>query len=387
MLEIMSKKNGTDILFFELIARLLATNISLINNHSKLTGSKEIIEQNESLLVSLRNWIKNVKGNEDLSLDIRNVVSMVDNILAQNIKDLTTNDLFESEVDNNQSMDSLVTTTNESSELVTNDSIKQEISSINVSLEDPDNIPSKTSKTLELLDKITEIGKIEKQSIGLPQLFQRMLQPNDQWSYLETTCTVLRNYSHIMHLALPNYCFAIIEDIHRYTSQDFELLNTIISTPYYALLELIQKFLREAPSATILRRFRSVRRMAQIDIEEDTSVSIGENNEVKLIVDNYFNTLKNFFDSEETPSLQIYYSKIKEQYSSFSLGPSQVESRIIIVIKNLIVNLIKRLDEEFNALTLYEKVAILGSIDILMNLTDYWLTDGRIRSLLEAMKD
>jgi hypothetical protein len=387
MLEIMSKRNGTDILFFELIARLLATNISIINNQSKISGSKEIIEQNESLLVSLRNWIKSVKGNEDHSLDIRNIVSMVDNILIQNTKDLTTNDLLESEVDNNQSMDSLETTVNESSELVTKDSIKQDVSSINVSLEDPDNTPSKTSKTLELLDKITEIGKVEKQSIGPPQLFQRMLQPNDQWSYLETTSTVLRNYSHIMHLALPNYCFAIIEDIHRYTSQDFELLNTIISTPYYALLELIQKFLREAPSATILRRFRSVRRMAQIDIEEDTSVSIGENNEVKLIVDNYFNTLKNFFDSEETPSLQIYYSKIKEQYSSFSLGPSQVESRIIIVIKNLIVNLIKRLDEEFNALTLYEKVAILGSIDILMNLTDYWLTDGRIRSLLEAMKD
>jgi hypothetical protein len=387
MLENMSKKDGTDILFFELITRLLATNISIIHNQSKITGSKEIIEQNESLLVSLRNWIKRVKGNEDLSLDVRNIVSLVDNVLSQNIKDLNTNDILESEIESNQSMDSSASIANESHDLPANDSVKHESDPINLSLGDPDIIPSKTSKTLELLDKITEIGKVEKQPIGPPQLFQRMLQPNDQWSYLETTATVLRNYSHIMHLALPNYCFAIIEDLHRYTSQDFELLNTIISTPYYALLELIQKFLREAPSATILRRFRSVRRMAQIDIEEDTSVNISEKNEVKLIVDNYFSTLKNFFDLEETPSLQSYYSKIKEQYSRFSLGPSQVESRIIIVIKNLIDNLIKKLDQEVNELTLDEKVAILGSIDILMNLTDYWLTEGRIRSLLEAMKD
>jgi hypothetical protein len=387
MLEIMSKKDANNILFFELIARLLATNISLINNQSRLFDSREIINQNETLLGSLRSWIKNVKENEDLSLDIRNSVSRVDNILAQNIKELLKTDL---------SATGSVEDQNEESTFVHPNSLSGSDSSINLAkqetkidneIQDSEFIQPKTSKTLELLDRITDLGGDNNQVKDPHQLFQRMLQPNDQWSYLETTNTVLRNYSHIMHLALPNYCFAIIEDIHRYTSGDFELLNTVISTPYYALLELIQKFLREAPSATILRRFRSVRRMAQIDIEEDTSVNIIERNEIKLIVDEYFNTLRKFFDSKETPSFLNYYNKVKEQYNRFSLGPSQVESRIIIVIKNLVENLIKKLDDENTEQTLHEKVSLLGSIDIFMNLTDYWLSEGKIRSLLEAMKD
>lgn len=373
----MNNKDESEVVFYNLVARLLATNISLLHNQSKQSGSQELTDMNDILLTSLRKWLISIKGNENLPLNIRNIVSMVDNIIQQNVRELLPE---ESNFNDNQAQ--II------QKLDSNLSLKREMEETKAlgSNKEPDPPLARTSRTLELLDRITEIGKDE-EKIKVTQLFQRMLTPNDQWSYLETTETILRNYSHIMHLALPNYCFAILEDLHRYTSEDFEILNTIISVPYYALLELIQKFLREAPSATILRRFRSTRRMAQIDIDEDTSVDITQKNEVKLIVDEYFKTLRAFFDSEKSPTFQSYYTKVKEQYNKFSLGPSQVESRIIIVVKNVMENLIKKLDQEKIDLTLYEKVATLGTVDIFMNLTDYWLGKGKIRSLLEAMKD
>ena len=387
----MSVKDKNNKYTYELLVRLLTTNIQLSINQSKHMGSKELIEENNELLNLLKMWLKDTKANEELDSGIRNLISLVDNLLLKNEIGIQFNEKNENDIDNTDQSFLKLTNEVENNDngvflSINENKVPQEV----LRRQDKEaNIeqPTKTFKTLELLDRITEIGKEKKDNVKVTQLFQRMLTPNDQWSYLETISTILRNYSHIMHLALPNYCFAILEDIHRYTSSDFDILHTVITTPYYAFLEIIQKFLREAPSATILRRFRSTRRMSQIDIEEDTSLDIDDKNHVKLIVDNYFVTLRQYLDSENPPPVESFHTKIKDQFKEFSLGPSQVESRIIIVIKNLVADLMKKVEDPNNINSFHEKVSYLATIDIFLNLTDIWLSEGRIRSLLEIMKD
>ncbi|OLS26265.1 MAG: hypothetical protein HeimC3_10440 [Candidatus Heimdallarchaeota archaeon LC_3] len=392
----MSFKDKNSKYIFELLVRLITTNIQLLINQSKQFSSKELLDKNNDLMTVFRSWLRDIKTNEDLDSEIRNLVSLVDNLLIKNEEETS---ISENAIDGLNNINHSKYSATKEAQITDSDlpysSTENRLNQEEAVTQHQDNepsitridIPSKTSKTLELLDRITKIGKEKKDDKDITQLFQRMLTPNDQWSYLETTSNILRNYSQIMHLALPNYCFAILEDIHRFTSADFDILHTVITTPYYALLEIIQKFLREAPSATILRRFRSVRRMAQIDIEEDTTLDIDQRNQVKLIVDNYFATLRHYLDSDNPPSIESFQSKIKEQFKTFSLGPSQVESRIIIVVKNLVADLIKKVENSSDINTSQEKVSLLATIDIFLNMTDIWLSEGRIRSLLEKIKD
>ncbi len=213
--------------------------------------------------------------------------------------------------------------------------------------------------------------------------------PNDQWSYLELVENLLKNYERIMHLALPNYCYAVIEELHKYTTADFNNYHTSIGIPYQYMIALIQKFLREAPCATIFKRFRTIRRMTQIDLEEDIVVTISEKAVIAKLVEGYFDRLTQYLEETDQTKkenmVQTFKTEMIKQYNEFNLGPSQIETRIIIVTKNVIKNILNDVLKHEES-TSFEQWVRLATMDLFINITQEWLSEGRIRKLLEDMK-
>lgn len=415
-------------LLFEILVRIFSANLKMQSLIIKASQSQEIQNESKEIIDQLIQWINTVQNFSGIEKNLKGLIL----ILANTLENITTienkskipekisnsrssvkeetieikgnydyiNDLVEDSL-NHESIDKTSPIDNKISESVLDDTIlktpdKQPL----ISSEDSNNnntLMERTSKTLGFLDRLSEIGTKADQPIedilvsqeGQQKLFHRILKPADEWGYIEHLSTLLRNYSNIMHLALPNFLFSIVEELHRYRSDNMELMEQIVAIPSAAMNNLVSKFLKEAPSASLLRRLRANRRMAQIDIEDDVNINEEDKIQIKSYVEQYYETMKKYLEMNNPLAVNSYYDKLTQSLINFSLGPVEIETRIIQIIKANINDLLtkaKPIPNKPNSLV--TETALLATAEIIFDMTDYWLEEGsRIRQFLEEMKE
>ncbi|HKZ39584.1 MAG TPA: hypothetical protein VJ044_01405, partial [Candidatus Hodarchaeales archaeon] len=82
----------------------------------------------------------------------------------------------------------------------------------------------------------------------------------------------------------------------------------------------------------------------------------------------------------------IFHQKVKNTFRTYSLGPSEVENRLIIVIKERIGELLMHYEGTQKTSGNAALIALLSTIQLLFDVTNFWLGPSRIRKLLEDMK-
>ena len=410
----------TSNLLFEMMIRVLHANLKMQSLIIKTSQSQEIQDEGKEILDQLIQWTNTIQNSSGIEKNVKILFQTLANTLEsititadkkhsfekgftavpaekEEILDASGDNAYINDlIEDSRDQETLKNTTLTEGKLSTTSPNKQAITvPEDVGTTTP--IMEKTSRTLGFLDRLSEIGtKIDQpeeegplSQESLPRLFQRILKPQDEWGYLEQLNTLLRNYSNIMHLALPNFLFSIVEELHRYRSDNMELMEQIVSVPSTTISNLISKLLKEAPGATLLKRLRASRRIAQIDIDDDINIDEEDRRWIKIFVEQYYETVKQYLDTTKPVPIHSYYDKLSQSLINFSLGPVEIETRIIQVVKVIINDLLTKAKPTPNkGISLTMDIALLATAQIFFDMTDYWIGEGsRIRHFLEEMKD
>ena len=162
----------------------------------------------------------------------------------------------------------------------------------------------------------------------------------DSWGLIESLRSFMDNYSNLSHIAFPYYYFEGCKEIFRFRIQDE--INTvpdheIYQSPSQKLQELIEKLLREAPSARLLQNLKKL-----FPDETGKEILPFEKEEVQEIIKQYFFNVSAFLMGKRnlSDSLRVSMNVLR----GFNLGSGDLETRI----PNVSFNIVKSCYQEMN---------------------------------------
>jgi hypothetical protein len=155
------------------------------------------------------------------------------------------------------------------------------------------------------------------------------------------------------------------------------------------LQNLITKFLREAPGSNLFRKIRRVKLDNEVDLSFEQAVNIGERQNIRNLIKNYFDILTQHLENSESPvSIDSLLERTRNNFKQFSLGPASVEMRLTAVIKHVTDASFSDAEEAIkndNA-SLKTKVIYLASTLLLCDFQNFLLNEPRIVKFLEDLK-
>ena len=378
-----SSSNGLSILL-EANLRFLSANLQLNSLTLNTLNNPDALDENQNILNNLLNWLKSLSQVSGLN---QNEILLIDS-LKESVRKA-------------KSFDILINKTNFS--LIDNqimDNKNQNKTQINLSTSDVEKIDTtnvteqinadQTDNTIiseqENLDKK---DNEEKPEIPIAFIY-REIQENDRWDYLTSIQTFITSYEHLMHLLIPNLALEVVKELHHFDSQNKMVINEAIAYPSLLFQNMITKFLREAPGSNLFRRIRRIKLDNDVDINIEQAVNIGEKQNIKIIVNNYFNTLTEYLDPNSTKqqSLGILEDKTKNNLKQFSLGPASVEMRLTAVIKHVTDSALSDAEQAIqneNA-SLKTKIIYLATTQLMCDYQNFLLNEPRIIKFLEELK-
>ncbi len=378
-----SSSNGLSILL-EANLRFLSANLQLNSLTLNTLNNPDALDENQNILNNLLNWLKSLSQVSGLN---QNEILLIDS-LKESVRKA-------------KSFDILINKTNFS--LIDNqimDNKNQNKTQINLSTSDVEKIDT-TNVTEEInADQtdntiITEQENLDKkdneEKPEIPIAFiYREIQENDRWDYLTSIQTFITSYEHLMHLLIPNLALEVVKELHHFDSQNKMVINEAIAYPSLLFQNMITKFLREAPGSNLFRRIRRIKLDNDVDINIEQAVNIGEKQNIKIIVNNYFNTLTEYLDPNSTKqqSLGILEDKTKNNLKQFSLGPASVEMRLTAVIKHVTDSALSDAEQAIqneNA-SLKTKIIYLATTQLMCDYQNFLLNEPRIIKFLEELK-
>ena len=119
-------------------------------------------------------------------------------------------------------------------------------------------------------------------------------------------------------------------------------------------------------------------------------MNIGERQNIKSFVANYFKTLTDYLDpnNTEVPEINNLEERTRYNFKQFSLGPASVEMRLTAIIKHVTES---ALNDAEAALTnenasLKTKVIYLATTQLICDFQSLLLNEPRILQFLEELK-
>ena len=389
----MNVSTGSNNFLLELVVRLLAADLHLQKKILDKTSPEDVRPSDQTIL-NVLDWITQSLAEEGIPANLKELLNHVAETIGigseiRSIKGIpSSNQQLDKEpkIIPKEITATINLQTNGYSPLSSPGQVTSQEASI-----DRQVYPSmSTSKTLQVLDRISEIGAslTTPKEEGTPKdiIFQKLRNHSDPMRFVENTSSLLRNYEHLMHMALPNFLFATIEELHKYTSSDQKLFQEILTIPYNSLNDLIIKYLKEAPGAALLKRFRGSRRNSGVDLERDMAIDDRDYNRIVQMTRDYYGRVEEYIRENSVTGLNIFHQKVKNTFRTYSLGPSEVENRLIIVIKERIGELLMHYEGTQKTSGNAALIALLSTIQLLFDVTNFWLGPSRIRKLLEDMK-
>lgn len=366
-----STTNNLSILL-EANLKFLSANLQLNSLILNTLNNTDALDENQSVLNTLLNWLKSVSQLNGLNQDeITLIESLKESVRKSKAYDFVLPENKSLEIINNANKTSeeslaVVESSNETSELT-----KQEGSDLVIT--------SENQKEDE-----EDQNDLEK------SFFFRTVQEEDRWNYLSTIQSFITSYEHLMHLLIPNLAFEVVIELHRYDSQNKFIINEAISYPSVHLQTMITKFLREAPGSNLFRRIRRIQLDNEVDIKLEQAVNIGERQNIKKVVGTYFETLTKFLDPslENKPKLETLEEQTKLTVKQFSLGPASVEMRLTAVIKHATESALgdaENVIQNENA-SINTKVIYLATTLLICDFQNFLLNEPRIVKFLEDLK-
>ena len=179
------------------------------------------------------------------------------------------------------------------------------------------------------LDNQSKPVTITKEQIGV---FDLNPDYNDSWGLIESLTSFMDNYSNLSHIAFPFYYFEGCKEIFRYRIQ--KEMNDIpdheiYQIPSQKLQELIEKLLREAPSARLLQNLKKL-----FPDETGKEILPYEKEGVQEVIKQYFFNVSAFLMGKRnlSDSLRVSMNVLR----GFNLGPGDLETRIPNVSFNIV---------------------------------------------------
>ncbi|WP_455140197.1 hypothetical protein [Candidatus Hodarchaeum mangrovi] len=154
----------------------------------------------------------------------------------------------------------------------------------------------------------------------------------DSWGLIESLRSFMDNYTNLSHIAFPYYYFEGCKEIFRFRIQK-EINDVpnheIYQIPSQKLQELIEKLLREAPSARLLQNLKKL-----FPDETGKEILPFEKEEVQDIIKQYFFNVSAFLLGKRnlSDSLRVSMNVLR----GFNLGPGDLETRIPNVSFNIV---------------------------------------------------
>ena len=284
-------------------------------------------------------------------------------------------------------------------ELSLSDHIIDELKSIHETL--PKILTSGESKTV-FIKQIEKLDNFLSEVIGISELgesdeiepvvsspviptkiegdYQRQVISIDKWGIIESLESFLNSYRALSHLAFPEYfLFACIE-IQRYKlRKDISQPNSheIIQIPALKLKDLVQKLLREAPSARLLQNLKKL-----FPLHSSRELDQNETEIIQDIVEKYYSHIFDYINGNRTLEDTVRVSStILEQYN---LGSGDLESRI----PNVSFSVVKDTYNEFqqNSGNEFKQYIYSETIVLIHRLNDAILQNERFLVLLRRLK-
>ena len=361
--------------------RFLSTNLQLNSLILNTLNNPDALDENQNVLNNLLNWLKSLSQisglNQseqvlidalkdsvrkakafDILMDKKTVFPLVNETLIQDSKE--------------PALQSLQSTSQETSKL----QLGSQISPVDLLLS--------SEKTLTYGEEKEEQKEQER------FFFYRINNEEDRWDYLANINAFISSYEHLMHLLIPNLALEVVKELHRFDCQNKILINEVVSYPSVLLQNLITKFLREAPGSNLFRRIRRIKIDYDIDLNFEQAVNIGERQNIKSFVTNYFNTLTEFLDpaNNKVPDIGSLEDKTRNNLKQFSLGPASVEMRLTAIVKHVTESAFKDAEQALineNA-SLKTKVIYLATTQLICDFQNFLLNEPRILRFLEELK-
>lgn len=394
----MDSENKTSLLL-ELNLQLLTTNLRLNSLFLKSSKNSEAILEGQQILNELENWVVYLQQYYTLDPDIKSILDRVANSVRQ--ADQLELPTKQSPITPLKSESTLSETANSSSPekfetSVVDHDLSQDLVASSVEGEhfNADQIEPSVSSPSEITTDPNNATQIESPSEKIEEksLFNRSVNINDRWDYINNIETFMQGYERFVHLLLPNFILSIIKELHRYETSDQQLQHISVQYPMNQLYIILTKLLREAPGASLLRRIRRIRRQTGTDLTKDSTLNIMELQLVTKLVHRYFSTLEKYFDPSTAtpPSVDTLLTKTKSNVNQFSLGPLTVETRIMNVMRRTTE---EAFDKFYSVLTdgneqisKKDKIIQLAGIQLLTELGSSVLSERRLLQLLEDLK-
>lgn len=201
----------------------------------------------------------------------------------------------------------------------------------------------------------------------------------DQLGIIKTIEDLIQSYSQLSHLAFPNYYFETVKELLHYSSTPYsqvKLSKTFLNIPINYIKILIEKLLREAPSARLLQNLHRL-----FPPLEENNITESELKQIQILIFNYYKNLENYLVDNEfnVDSFQ----KVDSIKRNFNFGSGDVETRIPMVF----FNVIKIVHEKnLGELPEFEKIIHYETIRLISNLNDSILNTPRFKKLLKSLK-
>lgn len=361
-------------LLLEANLRFLSANLQLNSIVLNTLNNTDALDENQSVLNNLLNWLKSVSQIDGLSQSELVIIEG----LKDSVRKAKSYDFVLEKQKN-------ISTTTETNNPVSNDiEVKPEPMEISAEQNNQD-LDSTTSLEAQ------ETGEEEnEQEDSQTTFFFRTSNEKDRWDYLANIQSFISSYEHLMHILMPNLVLEVVNELHRYDGQNKLIVNEAISYPSVLLQNMVTKFLREAPGSNLFKRIRRIKLDSEIDLNFEQAVNIGERKNIKSFVGTYFDNLTRFLDpnSQFQPNIDTFSDQTKSRVKQFSLGPASVEMRLTAVIKHVTDSALKDAEEIMdneNAL-LKTKIIYLATTQLICDFQNFLLAEPRIVKFLEDLK-